>query len=705
MTDINRFKYNNSSPGKILASKSIFFFISILLLLYLCFSINNLIASDIFSSSDVFKIKTCSNVQISPDGKWIAYTVSIERQPDDEPGGVYNELHVISVETGENKLFITGKVNISSPQWSPDGSKIAFLSNRWNSKGSQVWLIPIDGGEAVQITHSETSISDFRWHPSGKKIAYLATTTRSKQEKELEKKGYGFIFYEENIQHRNLYLMDIEHDNVEQLTDSVTVWDFEFSTDGTTIAASISELNLIDHRYMFRQIYLLDLSTKKLNLLVKNPWKLGNYAFSPDGARLAYAAAREQKDHQVSQVYVIDTKGGESKNLTVHNFRGHAEWVGWKDNNTILYYSGEGVYPTLSLVKATGSKRDAILNSQNTGFIFDSPSYTTDFKNFAMVGNAPDMPGNIYYWQPGKEPKKLTALNSWLTEKKIGKQEVIRYSARDGREIEGLLIYPVDFQSGTKSPLIVIVHGGPESHYSNGWLTRYSSPGQVLAGKGYVVFYPNYRASTGYGVDFALQGYKDAAGKEFDDIADGIEHLINQGIADAERVGLMGGSYGGYAAAWFSSYYTRYVKAVCMFVGISDLISKRGTTDIPCEELYVHSGKKLEQIWEISLQRSPLYWAHQSKTAVLILGGTDDTRVHPSQSLEYYRRLKMNDHPAVRFIQYPGEGHGNRKQPGRIDYLYRTLAWLDWYVKDLKPLAGEMPPLDMSGKYGLAFDK
>jgi dipeptidyl aminopeptidase/acylaminoacyl peptidase len=138
-----------------------------------------------------------------------------------------------------------------------------------------------------------------------------------------------------------------------------------------------------------------------------------------------------------------------------------------------------------------------------------------------------------------------------------------------------------------------------------------------------------------------------------------------------------------------------------MFVGISDLISKQGTTDIPYEEVSVHSGKQLEEMWEFALRRSPLYWARQSKTAVLIFGGTGDTRVHPSQSLEFYRRLKMNDHPAVRLVQYPGEKHGNKKQSNRMDTLYRILDWYDWYVKGGKPLDGPMPPLDISDKFGL----
>ena len=141
-----------------------------------------------------------------------------------------------------------------------------------------------------------------------------------------------------------------------------------------------------------------------------------------------------------------------------------------------------------------------------------------------------------------------------------------------------------------------------------------------------------------------------------------------------------------------------------MFVGISDLVSKRGTSDIPFEELYVHSGKKLEQMWQLSLERSPIYHAHQSQTAVLIMGGQADTRVHPSQSLEYYRRLKVNEHPAVRLVQYPGERHGNRKRPGRADVLHRSLQWYDWYVMEGKPLDGPMPPLDISASYGLELE-
>ena len=662
--------------------------------------------ADVLQPKELLSLETASSVAINPDGKYAAYTVSVPREADDDPGGSYSELYVINLETKVIRPFIAGKENVRSLAWSPDGQHIAFRMKRGEETKTQIWSIPLSGGEARPLTDLKSGVSTFAWHPSGKQIAYIATEPKSKREKKLKEKSYDFIYFEENLKHKNLYLIDVLADQANseavQLTKDITVWSFNISKDGKKIALAATEKNLIDYSYMFKHVHVLDLETKNIKQLTNNPGKLGNFVFSPDGKQFAYTASLSTKDHAVSQVYVMPAEGGEAVNLTKENFRGHVNWVNWKDNKTIVYRANETTATTLNEITLKTSKHKQILSSDNNGgVIFRSPGFTKDFKNFLFLGNSPQHPYEVYYWQPGKKMEKLTNLNPQLENIKLGKQEVISYKAEDGLEIEGVLIYPVGYAKGITYPLVVLVHGGPESNYSNGWISRYATPGQVLAGKGYAVFYPNYRASTGYGVDFALEGYNDAAGKEFDDIRDGIKHLIDIGLADKDRVGLGGGSYGGFASAWFATFYTEYVKAVCMFVGISDLISKRGTTDIPYEELLVHSGKPLEEMWQQALKRSPIYYAHQSKTATLIYGGAADTRVHPSQSKELYRRMKMNDHPAVRLVQYPGEGHGNRNQTGRLDVILRILDWYDWYVKDAKPLDGEMPPLDISDKYGL----
>lgn len=661
------------------------------------------VQAGVVTPEDVLSLDYATSAAISPDGKWIAYTVSKPRGVDDDAGERYVELHVVNVKSGESRGFVTGKVNVSTLRWSPDGGRISFKMSRGKDAKTQVWAIPIDGGEATALTHSKESVIAYRWHPAGDRIAYTATEPKSERRKALEKKGYGFKFYEEKLRHRNLYVENVADDgaNTEALTGGITVWDFVFSPDGAWIAAGASEKNLIDYRYVFQHIYLIDAATGETTKFSDNPGKLGNYAFSPDGTRIAYTAALTQSDHAVSQVFVKPVDGGETVNLTEPDFAGHVEWCAWKDKNTVLYRASEGVWMTLNTVKASGGERKVIFDGEKAGISINDPTMTDDFKHFAFTGTSPEIPRDVFYWQGKGEPRRLTELNPWVKERDLGRVEVYRHAARDGYEVEGLLYYPVDYDPSKTYPLMVAVHGGPESHHSWSWRTYYSRPVQVLTGEGYLVFLPNYRSSTGYGLEHTKWHLGDAAGVEFDDVADGIKSLVDAGLADPERVGLGGGSYGGYAAAWFATYYTDLVKAVVMFVGISDLVSKRSTTDIPYEELYVHSKDMLEDTWQKSLERSPITYAHQSKTATLIIGGADDTRVHPSQSLELYRRLKMNDHPAVRLVQYPGEGHGNRKMPGRRDVLYRAVQWYNWFVRDLKPLDGGMPDADISDLYPL----
>ena len=231
-------------------------------------------------------------------------------------------------------------------------------------------------------------------------------------------------------------------------------------------------------------------------------------------------------------------------------------------------------------------------------------------------------------------------------------QEVVDFKARDGLDLQGLLIHPLDRAEGERVPLVLIVHGGPEAHFADGWLTTYSRPGQVLAGRGFAVFYPNYRGSTGRGLEFAKSSQADPAGKEFDDLIDAVDHLIASGLVDEDKVGVTGGSYGGYATAWSATRYSERFAAGVMFVGISDKISKMGTSDIPVELYSVHARRWPWENWQLMLERSPIYYVEQARTPLLILGGDVDPRVHPSQSLVLYRYLKIlgNDAGALRHL-------------------------------------------------------
>ncbi len=211
------------------------------LFLILLFIIPKIYAEEPLSAQDLLQLKSCNEAKVSPDGKWIAYTIRIPRKATEKPGSAYYELYLMSTQDKSIIPFIVGEVNVSSIQWKPDGTQISFKMKRGKDSKTQVWVISVKGGEAFQITHSETGIISYKWHPFEDKIAYTKTTSLTSKEKTLKEKGYNFIYYEENLKHRNLYIECIEMQcdaEPVQLTQDVTVWGFQFSPDGKTVAAS-----------------------------------------------------------------------------------------------------------------------------------------------------------------------------------------------------------------------------------------------------------------------------------------------------------------------------------------------------------------------------------------------------------------------------------------------------------------------------------
>jgi dipeptidyl aminopeptidase/acylaminoacyl peptidase len=218
--------------------------------------------------ADVMATKTVSSAAISADGRWAATTVSVPRGIMEDPGGAWSELHVVSLSSGEIRPFVTGRVNVRSPQWRPGDKELGFITSRGAGARPQVWAIPVTGGEARALTESPTPVIDYRWHPKSNRLAYIAQSPSDEKDQALRRRGFDFIYYEENLRHRNLYILDLDRpigpDNPAALTKDVTVWSFEFSPDGRSIALACSEKNLVDHQYMFQEVKLLDLQPRAI---------------------------------------------------------------------------------------------------------------------------------------------------------------------------------------------------------------------------------------------------------------------------------------------------------------------------------------------------------------------------------------------------------------------------------------------------------
>ncbi len=638
---------------------------------------------------DLARIRSVESARIAPDGKLIAYVLTVPREPGkDENGGPWAELHVADTG-GTSRPFITGEVNVGSIRWTPDGRRIAFLCKRGEDKHRSLYAIPVDGGEAKRLVAHGDDIEEYSFSPDGLKVAFIAREAEPKERKKRAEKGFNAEIYEEEWRAARVWIAELSSDAGEpralELDGSAS--GIEWSPAGDVLAVGLSPTPLVDDEMMRRRVHIVGVADGAVRTRVETPGKLGAFRFSTDGEHVAMLAAEDIHDPSEGRLMVVPTSGGEPHNA-LPGYLGQVEAIAWQDADTVLYIGAEGVWTTFGKLDASGENRAQILEAP--GPILRQLSLAADGQSGVFVADSPQHPAEAYYMAHGDAaPRRLTDSNPWLAERRLAVQERVEYRARDGLALEGVLVRPLDEQPGTRYPLILSVHGGPEAHVSNGWVTGYGTPGQTGAARGFAVFYPNYRGSTGRGVEFSKAGQGDPAGKEFDDLVDAIAHLDQAGLIDRAKVGVTGGSYGGYASAWAATKLTEHFAAAVMFVGISDRVSKSGTTDIPTEEYLVHARKWPWEAWDEMRERSPITWAQQARTPILICHGKEDPRVHPSQSLELYRYLKLAGNVPVRLVWYPGEGHGNRKAGARLDYSLRQLEWLEHY---LKGPGGEPPP-------------
>ncbi|NQV24261.1 MAG: S9 family peptidase [Rhodopirellula sp.] len=667
------------------------------------FSAGATAADDTITPLDVARMQSVVEQAISPDGKSVAYTVRVQRDPlKGDNGPAWTELRVVDSDSGKSKPFITGKVSVASIAWTPDGTGVTFLAKRGDDKNTSIYVIPIDGGEARKLIEFDTSITDYDWKADGKQIAFLAKEKEDPAEKKLRDKGFNAEGYEENLKSTRIWIADAEFgsDKKARLLDVAgSASELHWSPDGKSIAVAIAPTPLIDHHFMYRRIRVVNAETAEVVHKFENPGKIEHLAWSPDSSRIAFLSGEDINDPGEGRL-LIATLGKDGFLDTTSGYKPDVIGYHWVSDSQIRFLAHNSCLSEFGSIELDGGSAKLKVDLQPTDAIFESFSMNDAADTMAMIAHSPSHLPEVFIQNAGQNSaRRLTDLNPWLKEKRLAKQEIVTYTARDGQTVEGVLIRPLDEVSGKKYPLQLFVHGGPESHVSNGWVSYYSYPGQTAAANGYAVFHPNYRGSTGRGIAFAKDHQADYGGKEFDDLLDGVDHLVKSGLVDRAKVGITGGSYGGFASAWCATKHSEHFAAAVMFVGISNQISKSGTTDIADEMFHVHARKRIWDDWEFFLKRSPIYYVEKARTPILILHGKEDTRVHPSQSMELYRNLKILGKTPVRLVLYPGEGHGNRNAAARYDYSLRLHRWMDHY---LKGKGGAVPPFKID--HGLSSE-
>jgi len=658
------------------------------LLLLLVLALPAFAAGGGLTLEQIATIRAVSHAGISPDGRQVATVLSVPRTIGvDDDGPAWAELHLVPREGGAGRGFVTGKVNVSGVEWMPDGRSLVYLAKRPGDETRVLYRIAVDGGESVVVAKLKSDISAFSLSPDGRRVALLAGEPESDEAKALKKRGFSQKVYEEDARPVQLWIAGLRDERAEPRRIAVdgSVQSVQWSPAGDRLGLLVARRQLTDDTLVFTRVRIVAPDGKVLGR-VENPGKVGGLAWSPDGEHLAFISAEDAHDAQQGRLFVVGKAGGAWRDV-LPALPGHVIDVEWRDARTLQFISHEGVQARLGEVGVDGDGARTLLAA-------DGPVWTAFSRSgggdLALLGSTPTHPSEAFLLAAGESvPKKLTDSNPWLKDVRLAKQEVIRYKARDGLEIEGLLVHPLERRGNARVPLITVVHGGPESHYSNGWLSNYAQPVQFAASRGYASFLPNYRSSTGRGVAFSKAGFGRPGMEEFDDVVDGVDHLVATGLVDEGKVGITGGSYGGYASAWGATYYSDRFAASVMFVGISDQASLVTTGDIPWEQYLVHWGKWPWEDPELFRQTSPITHVQKSKTPTLILHGEADPRVPPMQSYMLYRYLKLAGQAPVRLVLYPGEGHGNQRAASRYDYSLRLMQWMDHY---LKGPGGEPPP-------------
>ncbi|AMW04614.1 S9 family peptidase [Gemmatimonas phototrophica] len=648
--------------------------------------------------TDIMRLKAVGGVALSPDGAKVLYTISAWEHPAARGDTALGDRHerrshvwLVPAAGGTPRQLTYGERGESQPSWSPDGSTIAFVTARGAGTGDdaprpQLWILPADGGEARQLTTARDGVSGYAWSPDGSHIAFLTTDTLTREQEAKRRRRDDPQVYEGDFRLSHIWVVQIASGKATKVTSGAfTVSGApSWSPDAKRLAFAASPTPMIrDER---RDAYVADVATQTIERITTTNDVEGTPQFSPDGKLLAYAMLPHEfvphKDGIMprtlrnAKLVTYDLATRTLTNLGRPDFDVSAGQPRWSpDGKELWFTASDRVYQ--SLYAYDFAMRNYVKRSRNA--LVGGLSSSKDGRTLALTLDAADMPAEVYV-QQGAEwaPRRITTTNGWLAERTLGKSEVLTWKSKDGKEVEGVLLYPVGYQPGTKVPLVVSAHGGPTGAHTNGFKGG-TSPGQTYAARGWAVLYPNPRGSTGYGEWWMHANTNDWGGGDYRDIMTGVDAVIARGIADSSKMAFEGWSYGGYMTSWVVSQTGRF-KSAMMGAGLPSLLSMAGTTDIPG---YINTffgqpqydGSIVNANIRKYLERSGISYSDKVTTPLLILHGGNDERVPIGQPMEFYRALKDRG-KTTELVFYPREGHGLSEYYHQLDRMKREYEWL-----------------------------
>ncbi len=670
---------------------------------------------------DLYQFNAVSKPRISPDGRRVAFVVTTI---DERKQEYHSSIWMVSTEGGEPRRFTSGPANSHSPSWSPDGRWLAFVSEREGEPSgsdekeqkkhkkskAQIWLIPTDGGEARQLTFMQHGASNPTWSPDSKQIVFNAPVGPVDEETEDGKTlpkvrvidrlwyrldGVGFIY--ERRQH--LFLIDLAGGEPQQLTEGD--WDDgdpAWSADGARIAF-VSSRAEDRWRLPCPDVYTLSIHNGEvgdLQCLTNGTLACSVPSWSPDGQTIAFLASLKLHSGGHVDLYTIpaNAERGSATSLT-QEFEGTLQdWtnsdIGDEHLSPAPAWSADG--KTLyGLVSHRGASRVFAISTSGAGAhpptLTPGDVHTRDFSvdqsasKMALLIASPTRVQEVFLCStvPGSELRRLTAFNeALLSEMALSMPEYMSYTGADGWPMDGWILKPGDFDPARKYPLIVEIHGGPATQYGYGFFHEM----QLLTAAGYVVFYTNPRGSCGYGRDFALAVRGAWGDKDSLDIMAGVDALLQKGYIDEQRMGVTGGSYGGFMTNWLIGHTDRF-KAAVTDRSVVNLASDFGSCDFGWtfadDELDTTPWEDLDRY----MRMSPITYVKNIHTPLLIIHSEQDLRCSVEQAEQLFAALKYLGREVL-FVRFEGQSHGLSRggHPKlRLERLQQILGWFEKFLR------------------------